>query len=804
MEKEYSIVIGETPMVFRTGKMAKQANGAVVAYHGDTAILSTACITDTPRTGIDFFPLLVDFEERYYSAGKIPGGFIKREGKPSDSAILGARVADRAIRSLFDDDMRNDVHVVNTVVAVDQVYPPNVLGINGASAALSISGIPWNGPVGAVRIGLIDGRLEVNPTEARMKDSRLNLIVAGHDDGITMVESGSEEVSEEVLVDALDLAQREIRKIIALFRRMRDEIGKPEIVVPLPERISEIDEWIKTNLDSGIDAAVRIHEKKPRAEKIAEVKKAAKEHFAESHPNSGEYISAFVDGRVKTIMRSIIVNEGVRVDGRAMDEIRPITCETGVLPRVHGSALFTRGETQSLAVTTLGMLGEDDQILDGIKLDQPAKRFILHYNFPPYSVGEVRPMRGPGRREIGHGALAERALAPVVPSEEEFPYVVRVVSDILESNGSSSQASICGGSLSMMNAGVPLRSHVAGIAMGLIKEGDKVRVLTDIQGLEDHYGDMDFKVAGTRTGVTALQMDNKAGGITREILETALRQARRARMEILDKMEQAAPTHGKLSPHAPRIMMFNIDPEKIRDVIGPGGKIIRSITQRTGVKINVEDSGAVCISGPTQEQADEARAIVMALTKELEAGEVYWGTVTRLMNFGAFVECLPGKEGLLHVSEVSVNRVPRIEDVFKPGDKVIVMVKEIDDHGRVNLTRRRLMTNEDKVREAGLEHTLFDERERDELIVQLSASDSMRDRGGYGDRDRGYGDRGGFGDRDRGFSRDRGYGDRDRIGFGDRDRGGFGDRDRGGYDRRGDRDRGYADRRPSRGPRRDY
>lgn len=751
MEKEYSVRIGEQPLVFRTGKVARQANGAVMASHGETVVLTTACVTDTPRTGIDFFPLLVDFEERYYSAGKIPGGFIKREGRPSESAILSARVADRSIRSLFDDAMRNDVHVVSTVMAMDQVYPPNVLGINAASAALSISGIPWGGPVGAVRIGLVGDRLVVNPTEAQMAESRLELLVAGHDDGITMVESGSQEVSEEVLVDALDLAHSEIRKLIALFRQMKEEIGKPEIAIPLPERIPEVDDWVRANLDREIDAAVRIHEKKPRYEKIAEVKRAAKEHFSAAFPDKGEYISACVDGRVKDIMRAIIVDEGVRVDGRAMDELRPISCETGILPRVHGSALFTRGETQSLAVTTLGMVGEDDQVLDGIKLDEPAKRFILHYNFPPYSVGEVRPMRGPGRREIGHGALAERALRPVIPTEDEFPYVVRVVSDILESNGSSSQASICGGSLSMMHAGVPLRRHVAGIAMGLIKEGDKVRVLTDIQGLEDHYGDMDFKVAGTRLGVTALQMDNKAGGITREILQNALSQAKKARMQILDRMEAEISVPDSLSPNAPRILKMGIDPEKIRDVIGPGGKTIRGITQKTGVKMNVEDTGEVSIAGPTQEQVDEARDMVLALTKDLEAGEVYWGTVTRLMAFGAFVECLPGKEGLLHLSEMSTHRVPRVEDVFKPGDRVLVMVKEIDDMGRVNLTRRRLLANEDKVREVGLAAALPDEHERDNLIASIAEkappAPPRGDRPGFGDR----------GDRDRG-GRERRFG----------------------------------------------
>lgn len=745
MEREFSVLIGDRPLVFRTGKLAKQANGAVVASHGDTVLLTTACITETARTGIDFFPLLVDFEERYYSAGKIPGGFIKREGRPTESAILSARVTDRSIRSLFDDEMRNDVHVVATVMSVDQVYPPNVLAINGASAALSISGIPWGGPVGAVRIGLIDDRLVVNPTEEQMTMSRLDLLVAGHEDGVTMVESGSQEVSEELLVDALELAQTEIRKLIALFRQMKAEVGKPEISIVSPERFPEIDEWIMANLDADIDAGVRIHEKKLRADKIGEAKKRAKEHFAESHPGMGDYISAFVEERVKKTMRSIIVNERVRVDGRAMDQLRNISCELGVLPRVHGSALFTRGETQALAVTTLGMVGEDDQVLDGIKLDEPAKRFILHYNFPPYSVGEVRPMRGPGRREIGHGALAERALRYVIPTEDEFPYVIRVVSDILESNGSSSQASICGGSLSMMHAGVPLRKHVAGIAMGLIKEGDKVQVLTDIQGLEDHYGDMDFKVAGTRDGVTALQMDNKAGGITREILQRALNQARSARLQILDIMEAEISAPDSLSPNAPRIHKTTIDPEKIRDVIGPGGKMIRSITQKTGVKINVEDSGEVSIAGPTQEQVNEALSIIRGLTKNLEAGEIYWGTVTRLMTFGAFVECLPGKEGLLHLSEISTHRIPKVEDVFKPGDRVLVMVKEIDDMGRVNLTRRRIVSNEEKIREVGLLDALPNERERENLIESIAenappaAPRGDRERNDRGDR----GDRGG-------------------------------------------------------------
>ena len=738
-EKIYSVKIGESELVFKTGHVAKQANGAVLASQGETVILSTACMSDKARQGIDFFPLIVDYEERYYSAGKIPGGFVKREGKPADGAILGSRVADRSIRSLFSDDMRNEVQIVNTVLAVDQIYPPTILGINAASAALSISGIPWGGPVGAVRIGLIGGNLVVNPTEQQMDSSNLNLIVAGHEDGITMVESGAYEVSEELLVDALELAHNEIKKIIALFHKMKEEIGKPPLEIEMPEKIPEIDGWIRENLDQLIDEAVRIHEKKPREKKIDAVKTTASEHFSElikEAPDKEEYINRYIDSRVRDIMRGIIINEHIRVDGRKMDQIRPITCEIDVLPKVHGSALFTRGETQSLATTTLGMIGEDDQIQDGIKLNEPAKRFLLHYNFPPYSVGEVRAIRGPGRREIGHGALAERALLPVIPSEEDFPYVIRVVSDILESNGSSSQASICGGSLSMMQAGVPIKCHVAGIAMGLIKEGDKVQILTDIQGLEDHYGDMDFKVAGTRAGVTALQMDNKAGGITREILEKALGQARRARFQILEAMESVIPVPNKISDNAPRIISFEIDPDKIRDVIGSGGKVIRSITQRTGVKINIEDNGQITIFGSTMAQVEDARAIVMSLTRELDVGEVYYGTVTRLLNFGVLVECLPGKEGLLHVSEVSSARIQRVEDIFKVGDRVLVMVKEIDDQGRANLSRRRVMANEDKVRSAGLAYALPDERERDNLITSLTSRDrgrsnfSMKDRVG--------------------------------------------------------------------------
>ena len=719
MEKTYTLKIGEDNLVFKTGKVAKQANAAVVAVHGETTVLTTACMSDKPREGLDFFPLLVDFEERYYAAGKIPGGYIKREGRPSQKAILSARVIDRSIRSLFDENMRNDVHVVATVLSVDQEHPSSILGINAASLALTISDIPWSGPVGAVRMGCIDGRLVVNPAEGQMENSTLDLTVAGHAGGITMVEAGAKEVSEELMVDALQRAQEEIKKIVAFQLQVRDEIGLDKAVLPLPPAFPEIDQWVMSSLAPAAASAVMIHGKKDRSAAVAELTARAVEHFKDDFEDAESYIAGAVESLVKKTMRTITARDKIRADGRATDEIRPVSCEINVLPRVHGSALFTRGETQSLAVTTLGMLGEDDQIMDGLKIDEPNKRFLLHYNFPPYSVGEIKPMRGPGRREIGHGALAERAISPLVPSEEEFPYVIRVVSDILESNGSSSQASICGGSLSMMAAGVPMKKHVAGIAMGLIKEGNDMVILTDIQGLEDHYGDMDFKVAGTRDGITALQMDNKAGGITREVLSAALTQAHKARMQILEKMEACIPAPAPLSPHAPRIFTMHIDVDKIRDVIGPGGKVIRGIVQESGAKVNVEDDGSVYISAVSPDAVEKARSMIYDLVREVEAGEAFYGTVTRLMAFGAFVEILSGKEGLLHISEVSTRHIGKIDDVFQPGDHVIVVVKEIDDQNRINLSRRRLLADPELIRTAGLEAYLPGEMERDRMIATL-------------------------------------------------------------------------------------
>ena len=755
MKKIYELDFYGKKLSFEIGRVAKQANAAVLARHGDTVILVTTVLAEKAREGLDFFPLLVDYEERYYAAGKVPGGFIKREGRPSESAILSGRMIDRSIRSLFPEWMRHDVHVVATVMSVDQKNPANILGINGASLALAISDIPWNGPIGAVRIGCIDGKLVVNPDEKDLPNSTLDLTVAGHRGGITMVEAGAKEVSEELLVDAMELANEAIGKIMDFIDEVVAEIGKPKAQLPAPEVIEEIDNWMHDNLTDEIYEAVQINQKQPRGAAIAAAQQKAEDFFAESHPDSAKYIAGIMDEMVKKAVRRLLLVDKKRADGRAMDELRPITCEVDILPMTHGSALFTRGETQSLGVTTLGMMGTDDQVMDGLKLDEPSKRFILHYNFPPYSVGEVRPMRGPGRREIGHGALAERALRAVFPEEESFPYVVRQVSDILESNGSSSMASVCSGSLAMMAAGVPVKKAVAGIAMGLIADNGQVCILTDIQGLEDHYGDMDFKVAGTRDGVTALQMDNKAGGITREILTQALAQAKKGRYQILDIMDSViSEPRPELAPTAPKIVTFNIDPEKIRDVIGSGGKTIRGIVQQTGAKIDVEDSGKVSVAAVNEESAAMAVKIIKDLVREVEAGETFVGTVTRMLTFGVFIEVLPGKEGLLHVSEISNYRVPSVEDAFEIGEKVLVTVKEIDDMHRVNLSRKKLL---DKLDELALEPEF-----RDQIPVEKAREErySQFPRGGGERREGGRGDRGGRDrDRDRGERRER---DRDR------------------------------------------
>lgn len=755
MKQVFELELAGKKMTFEVGRVAKQANAATLVKHGKTALLVTTVLAEKPREGLDFFPLLVDYEERYYAAGKVPGGFIKREGRPAETAILSGRMIDRSIRSLFPEWMRHDVHVVATVLSVDQETPANIAGINGASFALSISDIPWDGPIGAVRIGCLNGELVVNPNEQEMPESTLDLVVAGHRGGITMVEAGAQEVPEDLLVDALELANKEIRKIVDFIDGVKAQIGKEKAQLPMPEKIEEIDEWMARELKDEIYGAVQIHEKQPRAAAIAEAQQRAVEHFEEKYPESEKYIAGVMESMVRTSVRKLLIEDKKRSDGRRMDQLRDITCEIDILPMTHGSALFTRGETQSLGVTTLGIMGTDDQVLDGLKLDEPSKRFILHYNFPPYCVGEVRPMRGPGRREIGHGALAERALSPVFPDEETFPYVVRQVSDILESNGSSSMASVCSGSLSMMSAGVPIKKAVAGIAMGLIAEDGKFSILTDIQGLEDHYGDMDFKVAGTRDGVTALQMDNKAGGITRDILTQALAQAKTGRMQILDLMDAAIPeARPDISPIAPKITTMDIDPDKIRDVIGPGGKMIRSIVQRTGAKIDVEDSGRINIAAVDTESSDAAVKIISDLVREVEPGEIYVGTVTRMLNFGVFLELLPGKEGLLHVSEVSTYHIPKLEDIYKIGDKVLVIVKEIDDMNRVNLSRKRILDRFDELeKDPEFEEQVKIEREREDEYAKFPKPDLHRRDGG--DRPRRGSDRS-QGKSVRRFDRDRG------------------------------------------------
>ena len=756
MKQTFELDLYGKKMTFETGRLAKQANAAVLARHGDTELLVTSVLAEKPREGLDFFPLLVDYEERYYSAGKVPGGFIKREGRPSETAILSGRMIDRSIRSLFPEWMRNDVHVVATVMSVDQKNPANILGINGASMALAISDIPWDGPIAAVRIGCLNGELVVNPDESELPKSTLDLVVAGHKGGITMVEAGAQEVSEELLVDAMELANEAIRKIVDFIEDVQAKIGKPKAQLPAPAIFPEIDLWMAENLTDEIYQAVQINKKQPRGEAIAAAQQKAEDHFIESMPDSPKYIATKMDEMVKDAVRRLLLVDKIRADGRTMEQLRPITCEVDILPMTHGSALFTRGETQSLGVTTLGMMGTDDQVMDGLKLDEPSKRFLLHYNFPPYSVGEVRPMRGPGRREIGHGALAERALRPVFPGEENFPYVVRQVSDILESNGSSSMASVCSGSLSMMAAGVPVSKAVAGIAMGLVADNGQVCILTDIQGLEDHYGDMDFKVAGTRDGVTALQMDNKAGGINRDILTRALAQAKAGRFQILDIMDATISEPRKeLAATAPKIISFSIDPDKIRDVIGSGGKTIRSIVQQTGAKIDVEDSGKVSVAAVNDEAAQAAVKIIQDLVREVEAGETFVGTVTRMLSFGAFVEVLPGKEGLLHVSEISSYRVPTIEDAFKIGDKVLVTVKEIDDMHRVNLSRKKLFDKFDELSKNPefADQILVEKAREDRYSLFPKSSEAPRREGAPRSHDRGdRGDRGG--DRPRGGDSD--------------------------------------------------
>lgn len=690
MEKSFRMELAGRPLIVETGKMAKQASGAVLVRYGETVVLVTSTASKEAREGMDFFPLTVDYEEKMYAVGKMPGGFLRREGRPGNSAILNARLIDRPIRPLFDKRCRNDIHVMATVLSVDYDNAPELCGMLGASASLGISDIPWDGPIAGVRVGRIDGQFVINPTQEQLKVSTLNITVAGSETAILMVEGGAQEAPEEDVLDAIMFGHETIKELVAFQKKIIEEVGKPKRTLIFPEIPEEIKTAIYAYAERPLKEAIFNPDKLTREAHMEEVREEAEAHFKEIYPENGSDIAECLNHLTKEIVRHMISVDKIRPDGRALDEIRPISCEVGLLPRVHGSALFTRGQTQALTITTLAPMSET-QIIDDLT-QETEKRYIHQYNFPSYSVGETKSSRGPGRREIGHGALAERALIPVIPTVEEFPYAIRVVSEILESNGSSSQASVCGSTMSLMNAGVPIKAPVAGIAMGLVNEGEHFTVLTDIQGMEDALGDMDFKVAGTAKGITAIQMDIKIHGLSREILLAALQQAQKGRMFILGKMAECIDKPAEhLSPYAPKIITLTIPVDRIRDVIGSGGKIINKIISETGVKMDVEEDGHVYIATPDEEAAQRAKKWVEELTHEVQVGETYLGKVTRLMKFGVFVEILPGKEGMVHVSQLATRRVEKPEDVVHEGDEIMVKVTEIDDKGRINLSRKALL-----------------------------------------------------------------------------------------------------------------
>ena len=690
--KSFTMDLAGRPLTLEFGKYCEQANGSVWVHLGDTVVMVNATMAPEPRDGVDFFPLAVDVEEKQYSVGKIPGGFIKREGRPTEKATLTCRLIDRPLRPLFDKGMRNDVQVVVTVLSVEQDVPPEIPAMIGSSIAIAVSDIPWGGPTGAVLVGRVDGKFVICPDEEQRAKSDLSLYVAGTKDAIMMVEAGAHELSEDTMLDAILFGHEEIKKLVAFQEQIVAEIGKEKKVVPLITTGDDVKAAVREFAYDKCVWVFQTFERSERQAREAQVKEETVSTLAERFPGREAEIADALYYLNKEVMRKKILEEGIRPDGRKVTEIRPIWCEVGVLPRVHGSAIFTRGQTQALTVTTLGSTSEG-QILDGLS-NEDYKRYIHHYNMPPYATGEAGRLKSPGRREIGHGALAERALLPVIPSEEEFPYALRLVSEILSSNGSSSMASVCGSTLSLMDAGVPIHAPVAGVAMGLItdKESGKLAVLTDIQGLEDFLGDMDFKVAGSMNGITALQMDIKIAGINRAILQQALSQALQGRLHILKIMLDTLPQpREELSKFAPKIIRFTINPEKIREVIGPGGKMINKIIAETGVKIDIEDDGRVFISTPDQEAADKARKIIEGIAKDIEVGDVYTGKVVRIMNFGAFVELLPGKDGMIHISKLDTKRVEKVEDIVNIGDELEVRVSEIDAQGRVNLVRNDIV-----------------------------------------------------------------------------------------------------------------
>ena len=693
-KKVYTYEWAGRPLVIEVGQLAKQANGAALVRYGESAVLSTATMSKQPKA-LDFFPLTVNYEERLYAAGKIPGGFIKREGRPSEHAILVSRLIDRPIRPMFPDGFRNEVQVISMVMSSDPNGPTDVAAMFGSSLALAVSDIPFDGPIAGVHVGYVDGEFIVNPTTEQSEKSTVHLTVAGNKDAINMVEAGALEVPEEIMLEAIMFGHEEIKKLIAFQEQIVAEVGKEKIEVTLFEIDKEIEAQIKAACEDDMNAAIQTAEKHAREDAISAVKERVIASFEEQEADDDtlKQVKTILDKMVKDEVRRLITEEKIRPDGRKLDEIRPLSSEVNLLQRAHGSGLFTRGQTQALSICTLGPLG-DVQIIDGLGLEE-SKRFMHHYNFPQFSVGETGPMRGPGRREIGHGALGERALLAVIPDEKDFPYAIRCVSEVLESNGSTSQASICASTLAMMDAGVPIKAPVAGIAMGLVKKGEHYSVLTDIQGMEDHLGDMDFKVAGTAKGVTALQMDIKIDGLSRNILEEALTQAKAGRMIILEHMLSTLDKpRTSLSQYAPKIEVIKINPEKIRDVIGSGGKTINKIIEETGVKIDTEQDGTIYISSTNDAMNKRAKEIIENIVREAKVGEYYMATVRRIEKFGAFCEIFPGKDGLLHISEIQEERTAKVEDVLKIGDQLLVKCIEIDNQGRVNLSRKVVIKEE--------------------------------------------------------------------------------------------------------------
>ena len=688
MFRVFETTLAGRPFIVETGKMALLSNASCFVRYGDTAVLVNATASDKPREGIDFFPLNVDFEEKLYSVGKIPGSFMKREGKPADKAILTSRMIDRPMRPLFPKDLRNDVSIVATVMSVEQDNSPEIAALIGASIAVSISDIPFNGPIGGVNVGLCNGEIVINPTSAQREISDLNLTVAASKEKIVMIEAGAKEVPEAIMLEAIEKAHVEIKKICEFIDGIVAEIGKPKFEYDHIEVNHELYDDVANMFTDKVKEALVIVDKPERDKAILAVTDAACEAFGEKYEEIETQIGEVIYKLQKTIVRDWLIKDKKRVDGRGMNEIRPLSAEIDLLPRAHGSGMFTRGQTQVLSAVTLGLLN-DAQKLDGID-EEESKRYIHHYNFPSYSVGETKPSRGPGRREVGHGALAEKALEPVIPSEEEFPYAIRVVSEVLSSNGSTSQGSICGSTLALMAAGVPIKEPVAGISCGLITDGDDWDTMVDIQGLEDFYGDMDFKVGGTKNGITAIQVDIKVDGLTMDIIKEALDKTRTARFYILEEvmLKCIAEPRKDISKYAPKIIQMQIDVDKIREVIGSGGKVIQKIIADTGTQIEIEDDGRVYIAALDHASGQKAMKIIEGIVKEVEPGEIYTGKVTRIMNFGAFVEVLPGKEGLCHISQLDMRRVEKVEDVVNIGDEIVVKVTEIDDKGRINLSRK--------------------------------------------------------------------------------------------------------------------